>query len=47
MSANGVLTAVALVKIKNSDQYLVVNGNHRTKVAKEQGHSITAYIVDI
>ena len=47
MSANGVLTAVALVKIKNSNQYLVVNGNHRTKVAKEQGHSITAYIVDI
>jgi len=45
MSLNGVLTAVSLVKVKN--KYIVVDGNHRTKVAMEQNHSITACIIDI
>lgn len=45
MSKNGVLTAITIAKVNN--QWLVIEGNHRVKVAKENGSSITASIIDL
>lgn len=46
MSENGVLTGVTVVRVKGN-HWLLVDGNHRVKVAKENGYDITANIVDI
>jgi len=46
MSLNGVLSSIAVVRMADG-RFLCVNGNHRVKVAREYGYSITASIIDL
>lgn len=45
MAKSGVLTPIILVKV--GDKWMVVDGNHRLRVAMERGISVTACIVDV
>ena len=47
MDSNGVLTAIGVVKIKSTNQYMIIEGNHRNKITQEKGYSLSAYIIDI
>ena len=45
MESSGVLTAVTIARVDK--KWLIIEGNHRVKVAKENRYSITASIIDL